>query len=45
MTKILLISDDETARGAIGEMLERENLIPILASDAQTGLEQAFTAP
>jgi DNA-binding response OmpR family regulator len=43
-SKILLIIDDESARDAIGGMLESENLIPILASDAQTGFELAITA-
>ena len=43
-SKILLISDDESARDTIGGMLESENLIPILASDAPTGFEQAIRA-
>ena len=43
ISKMLLIGD-ENARDAIGVMLARENLVPIRAADAQTGLEQVFTA-
>ena len=43
ISKMLLIGD-ENARDAIGVMLARENLVPIRAADAQTGLEQVLTA-
>jgi len=39
---ILIIGDDEKARGSIGALLERENLTPALAESAETGLEWAF---
>jgi DNA-binding response OmpR family regulator len=41
--KILLISDDESTSDAITGMLQWQNLVPILASDPQTGFEQALT--
>jgi DNA-binding response OmpR family regulator len=44
ISKVLLISDDEESRAAIGRMLKREHLAPMVAADAQTGLEQAFSA-
>jgi DNA-binding response OmpR family regulator len=44
MTKrILLIDDDETLSEAISLMLERENFVPIRASDAETGFQKAVT--
>jgi CheY-like chemotaxis protein len=43
MNKILVIEDDEPLRDTIGLLLERENLTPILAADAETGLEMALT--
>jgi len=43
-SKVLLISDDEEAREAIGRMLKREHLALVVAADAQTGLERAFSA-
>jgi DNA-binding response OmpR family regulator len=44
ISKVLLISDDEESREAIKRMLKREHLPPVVAADAQTGLEQAFSA-
>jgi DNA-binding response OmpR family regulator len=41
--KILVIDDDESLRETIGVMLERENFIPILASDGKSGLDKALT--
>jgi DNA-binding response OmpR family regulator len=43
MQKILVIDDDENLRETIGVMLERENFVPILASDGRSGLEKAIT--
>src|ERR1700682_1082536 len=43
MNKILVIEDDEPLRDTIGMLLERENLTPILAPDAESGLEMALT--
>jgi DNA-binding response OmpR family regulator len=43
MQKILVIDDDESLRETIGVMLERENFVPILASDGKTGLDKALT--
>jgi DNA-binding response OmpR family regulator len=43
MQKILVIDDDESLRDTIGVMLERENFIPILASDGKSGLDKALT--
>lgn len=44
ISKVLLISDHEELREAIGRMLTREHLAPVVAADARTGLEQAFSA-
>src|SRR5947209_4036254 len=43
MQKILVIDDDESLRDTIGVMLERENFVPILAGDGNTGFEKAFS--
>src|SRR5690242_5168025 len=43
MQKILVIDDDESLRETIGVMLERENFVPILASDGKSGLDKALT--
>jgi DNA-binding response OmpR family regulator len=44
ISKVLLINDDEELCEAIGRMLKREHLAPVVAADAQTGLERAFSA-
>jgi PleD family two-component response regulator len=41
-SKILIISEDKSESEAIARMLERESPVPIFASEAQTGFEQAF---
>jgi DNA-binding response OmpR family regulator len=43
-SKVLLISDDEESREAIRRMLKHEHLVPVVATDAQSGLERAFSA-
>ena len=42
MQKILVIDDDEPLRDTIGVLLERENFLPLFASDGKTGLEKAL---
>ena len=41
--RILVIDDDESLRDTIAVMLERENFIPIVASDGKSGLDKALT--
>src|SRR5215469_9416343 len=43
MNKILLIDDDENLTDALSVMLERENFLPLLARDAETGFEIALS--
>jgi len=40
---ILVIDDDESLRDTIGVLLERENFVPIFASDGKSGFERAIT--
>ena len=44
MQTILVIDDDDSLRDTIGILLEREGFRAILASDGQTGLDQAILA-
>ncbi len=44
MQTILVIDDDDNLRDTIGILLEREGFRAILASDGQTGLDQAILA-
>ena len=43
METILVVDDDEGLRDTIGVMLERENFIPVFASDGNSGFDKAFT--
>src|SRR5258708_9024313 len=43
MKRILLIDDDDSLSDAISLMLERENFVPIRASDAEAGFQKALT--
>lgn len=40
---ILVIDDDESLRDTIGVLLERENFVPIFATDGKSGFEKALT--
>jgi DNA-binding response OmpR family regulator len=42
MQTILVIDDDESLRDTIGLMLERENFVPIFASDGKSGFDKAL---
>jgi DNA-binding response OmpR family regulator len=42
MQTILVIDDDESLRDTIGVMLERENFVPIFASDGKSGFDKAL---
>jgi DNA-binding response OmpR family regulator len=44
MQTILVIDDDESVRDTIGLMLERENFVPIFASDGKSGFDKALMA-
>lgn len=43
MQRILVIDDDESVRDTIGVLLERENFVPLFASDGREGFEKAVT--
>ncbi len=43
MQTILVIDDDESLRDTIGVLLERENFVPIFASDGKDGFDKAVT--
>lgn len=43
MQRVLVVDDDESLRDTVGVMLERENFVPIFASDGKSGLEKALT--
>lgn len=43
MQKILVIDDDENLRETLGLMLERENFVPLFASDGTSGFDQAVS--
>lgn len=43
MQTILIIDDDESLRDTIGVLLEKENFVPLFASDGRTGFEKAVT--
>src|SRR5579884_4407247 len=43
MQTILVIDDDESLRDTIGVLLEKENFIPLFASDGRSGFEKAVT--
>lgn len=43
MQTILVVDDDESLRETVGVLLEKENFIPVFASDGRTGFEKAVT--
>ena len=42
MNTVLALVDDELGRERIRVLLDRQNLTPLLASDAELGLEHLF---